>query len=114
MKKLYKYHEDCGREGILAGLFVAEEETVQEAIGKKYYVDDILGKHSEVYGQLKGDSVEEVTKDQTFLYDLLEVFGIEVDEEGTPLVEKYDEYGVTLVGHNPLYWVEYANTVQRR
>lgn len=37
MLKLYSFYWDCGRMGNLDGLFVAEESTVESAIGKEVY-----------------------------------------------------------------------------
>lgn len=71
-KYLWKFYWDCGRSGSISGLFVATEEEVKSAIGKKAYFGEVLGKHSEVYGELEeGDikkldvspqAVEEVSK----------------------------------------------------
>lgn len=53
MKYLYRFYWDFGRSGSLEGLFVATEEEVNESIGAYVYFGEVLGKHSEVYGNLK-------------------------------------------------------------
>lgn len=57
MKKLWKFYWDCGRMGNLEGAFVATEEDVQSAIGKHIYFGEVLGKHSEIYGDLDADEI---------------------------------------------------------
>lgn len=74
MLKLYSFHWDCGRSGDLDGLFVAEEDQVESAIGKRLYFGEVLGKHSEVEGILEASDLEEVSSEQgkiTWLVDLL-------------------------------------------
>lgn len=71
-KYLWKFHWNCGRSGSLDGLFVATEQEVEDMIGCEAYFGEVLGKHSEVYGQIEqndirkldvsSDSVEEVSK----------------------------------------------------
>lgn len=62
-KKLYKFSWDCGRMGEVDGLFVAESEDLDKAIGKTIYFGEILGKHSEVYGDLEEGDCEVITDD---------------------------------------------------
>lgn len=74
MLKLYSFHWDCGRSGDLDGLFVAEEDQIESAIGKRLYFGEVLGKHSEVEGILEASDLEEVSSEQdkiTWLVDLL-------------------------------------------
>lgn len=53
---LYQFYWDCGRSGSLEGLFVSTEREIEKAIGAQVYFGEVLGKHSEVYGDLeKGD-----------------------------------------------------------
>ena len=63
MKALYKFHWDCGRQGDIDGLFVAEQDDIKAAIGKDIYFGEILGKHSEVYGTLDDGDLTEITTD---------------------------------------------------
>jgi len=50
---LYKFFWDCGRMGEVEGIFVAEQKDIDRAIGKQVYFGEILGKHSEIYGELE-------------------------------------------------------------
>lgn len=76
MLKLYSFHWDCVNSGDLDGLFVAEEDQVESAIGKRLYFGEVLGKHSDVEGNgiLEASDLEEVSSEQdkiTWLVDLL-------------------------------------------
>lgn len=61
MKKVYSFYWDCGRMGIVEGLFVADDATVKQAIGNRVYFGEILGKHSEVYGTLEENDLQELS-----------------------------------------------------
>jgi hypothetical protein len=52
-EKVYKWYADFGRMGHLEGLFVATEAAVKAAIGQRAYFGEVLGKHSEIYGELE-------------------------------------------------------------
>ena len=67
MKKLYKFYWDCGRNGSLEGVFVAEESEIKAAIGKNCYFGEVLGKHSEILGVLEKKDIKEITDDKTVL-----------------------------------------------
>lgn len=86
---LWKFYWCCGRSGNLEGLFVATEDEIKQAIGREAYFGEILGKHSEVYGELKK---KDITK-------------VELDPE---TVEKVTNLlGKTWSGFNPLNYVQY-------
>ena len=63
-KAVYKFHFDCGRQGELHGIFIADKEEVNNLVssGKEIYFGEVLGKHSEVFGPL-------TTADFTLLTD---------------------------------------------
>lgn len=88
MKKLYKFHWDCGRMGDVHGLFIATEEEVGAAIGSRVYFGEILGKHSEVYGVLD-------TTDLSVILD---------DQDAIAKIET--AAGCCVSGHNPLDYLE--------
>ena len=67
MKKIYKWYLDCGRMGTLDGIFIEDDAIVDAAIGKKYYFDEPLGKHSEVSGELVADELTVLSDDQEFI-----------------------------------------------
>lgn len=86
-KKLYKFHWDCGRQGDLEGLFIADEQTVADAIGKEAQFGEALGKHSDVYGELEAGDVE----------------AIELPAEIVDLLA--DKLGHSISGYNPLDYI---------
>ena len=60
---LYKFEVDCGRMGVISGLFVATVESVSKAIGSELYFDEVLGKHSEVHAEFDDETVRNITAD---------------------------------------------------
>lgn len=88
MKGLYKLHIDCGRQGEVEGLFIADMEDMHLLVtsGTTVYFGEILGKHSEVYGELK-------EKDYTFVTN---------DKDVINLVESYDLES----GYNPFDYLD--------
>lgn len=91
MKKLYKFHWDCGRQGDLEGVFIATEKKVSESIGKNAYFGEALGKHSEVYGFLEVGDFSVLSDDQTLIEKLLSISNFQ---------------GGTINGWNPLCYID--------
>lgn len=89
MRKLYKFYWDCGRQGDICGLFVADEQEVNDALGKKVYFGEVLGKFSEIYGTLEEKDLTVKTDDQEFIEKLESVIGDK-----------------TISGHNPLHHID--------
>jgi hypothetical protein len=89
MKAIYELYWDCGRMGEVSGLFVADKDKVENAIGKQIYFGEILGKHSEVYGELERKDLEIKSEDQDFIAKFIEIMG-----DGT------------VSGYNPLDYIE--------
>lgn len=61
MEAIYRMRFDCGRQGELTGIFVAEKAKVKVLLenGIEIYWGEVLGKHSEVYGPLdEGELIE--------------------------------------------------------
>lgn len=75
MRKLYQFYWDCGRMGDIEGLFVADEADVAATIGKQLYFGEILGKHSDIHGQLDEGDLTVKSEDQHFIDKLVEVIG---------------------------------------
>lgn len=75
MKGIYEFYWDCGRMGDVSGTFIADSEDVKKAIGKHIYFGEILGKHSEVYGNLDEGDIEMKTQDQSFIAKFEEIMG---------------------------------------
>lgn len=69
MEGLYKLHIDCGRQGKLPGLFIAEVEDVELLInsGVHVYFGEVLGKHSEIYGSLREKDCSLITTDVNYI-----------------------------------------------
>lgn len=87
MKHLYRFFWDCGRQGDVDGLFIATDEQVAAGLGKHVYFGEILGKHSEIYGELEEGDVEIVSSDSEKVAWLEELLGSSVS------------------GHNPLDYI---------
>ena len=65
MKGLYKFNFDCGRMGSLEGIFIEDTDKVKDLVlsGDEVYFGEVLGKHSEIYGQVEDGDVTLVTTD---------------------------------------------------
>lgn len=74
-KVLAKMYVDCGRMGAVEGLFVCEPGALEGLYGKSVYFGEILGKHSEVYFQMKKEYINVVSDDQDFISKLCSVMG---------------------------------------
>ena len=46
MKGLYEFYWECGRQGDLTGVFIADSESVAALLDKEIYFGEVLGKHS--------------------------------------------------------------------
>ena len=72
MKAIFKLHFNCGRQGTLNGVFIAEKEDIDILLANEDIEIDFgeaLGKHSDVYGEL-------VLEDITFVTDNKEIVDI--------------------------------------
>ena len=85
---LWRFNWDCGRQGELEGLFVATEQEVKELTGKEVYFGEVLGKHSEIYGEIEEGDFEK----------------IDLDAETVAKVEKI--LSDTWSGFNPLEYLQ--------
>jgi hypothetical protein len=77
MRKLYKFFVDCGRMGEISGLFISDEDDVKAAIGKELWIQEPLGKHSDVDGKLEPNEITEITDDQHTIDTLHTAFGVD-------------------------------------
>jgi len=89
MKAIYEFEWDCGRMGTVQGIFIAEKSMVEQKIGKEVYFGEILGKHSEIFGQLNEEDLVIKTEDQDFITKFEEIMGTG-----------------TISGYNPLTYIE--------
>lgn len=62
-KGVYKLNFDCGRQGVLEGIFISNRKEVNSIIGKTVHFGEVLGKHSEVSGTLEEENIHLVTQD---------------------------------------------------
>ena len=89
MKVLAQFFWDCGRNGKIDGLFIADKSEIQSAVGKNIYLGEVLGKHSEIYGEIDEGDITVISEDSTVVEVLLRLF-----EDGT------------ISGFNPLEYIE--------
>lgn len=71
---LYSFYWDCGRSGVLEGLFIAKQSDIDNLIGKEVYFGEVLGKYSDVYGTIEEKDIKLVSVDSErveWLKDLL-------------------------------------------
>ncbi len=89
-KAIYKFYWDCGRNGEVEGLFIAEQDDIRAAIGKEVYFGEILGKHSDICGKLEESDLTIKTDDVDFIDKFQEILG----------------YTGSISGYNPLEYIE--------
>jgi len=96
-RQLYKFLWNT-RYGRLDGLFLANEEDVQAAIGKQLYFGEVLGKFSEVSGTFEEEDVTrlDVSTPEAIAFALCKGGIATYSTEGS----------VTLSGYNPLNYIE--------
>lgn len=87
MKKIFRFDWDCGRNGDLEGIFIATQEEVDNLIGQTVYFGEVLGKHSDVYGEIEAGEITLLTDDQDF-------------------IEKALEYNILPTGYNPFDYID--------
>lgn len=74
-KYLWRFDWDCGRSGNLDGLIVATEEEIRGLIGKHAYFGEVLGKHSEVHGDIEEGDFTKVDIDSDAVTKVSAVLG---------------------------------------
>lgn len=69
MKALFKMNFDCGRNGNLEGLFIADTEDVEYLVNHEVsiYFGEVLGKHSDVSGRIGESEIKQVTADENVI-----------------------------------------------
>ena len=77
--------------GELEGTFLASPEDVAEAMGKTIYFGEVLGKHSDIYGELEESDIELITDDQKVIELLTGKIGNALFTGYDP-IEQYIEY----------------------
>lgn len=74
-KYLYSFNFDCGRMGSLKGLFVSTEDEVKSLIGKYAHFGEVLGKHSEVHGDIEESHITKLDLDSETVEKVKKVLG---------------------------------------
>lgn len=79
MEALCKLNFDCGRQGSLEGIFIADTEDVKFLIENKVsvYFGEVLGKHSEIYGNVEPHELEVITTEANVV-DIVEKYGLAI------------------------------------
>lgn len=77
MKALCRLNFDCGRQGSLEGIFIADTEDVKFLIENKVsvYFGEVLGKHSEIYGNVEPHELEVITTEANVV-DIVDKYGL--------------------------------------
>ena len=91
MRRLYRFLFEAQRMGVLEGLFLATEEQMREMIDSKVeiYFGEVLGKHSEIYGEIEDNEITDLKASPHLIEELEKHF--KEGNEGT----------VTICGYNP-------------
>lgn len=90
MNKLWKFSWDCGRMGQLDGLFVATQEEVDKVIGKEIYFGEVLGKHSDIMGNLEIEDLTEIKIDEEAINEIVAAVGDKTISGYNPLDYYYE------------------------
>ena len=76
--KLYRYQQDYGRMGDLDGVFIADETDLKWFMGAEVWVNDVLGKHSEIQVTFNENTVKELAVSEQAVQELFDVLGKDV------------------------------------
>jgi hypothetical protein len=74
-KFLWKFYANCGRQGKLEGLFVATKEEIKNIIGSYAYFGEVLGKHSEICGNIEKHEIKKVNLDSKIVEEVSKILG---------------------------------------
>lgn len=85
MRGIYKFFWDCGRTGVIEGIFTEDSENVSSILGKDIYFGEVLGKHSEISGTIDLGDINLITNDKN-------------------AVEMFDKYQLE-TGYNPFVYL---------
>ena len=88
MKVIARFYWDCGRMGDVDCIFTCDKEVLEKSYGKDVYFGEILGKHSDVYGELNEEDITILSDDQEFIKKFEEILG-----------------AGTISGYNPLEYI---------
>lgn len=91
MKVLVEYQEDFGRMGDLEGLFVCEKSDLDSVMGEEVEFGEVLGKHSEIYGEITDETCKIKSEDQEFIAKLVELIGHETISGYNPVARRLEQ-----------------------
>lgn len=75
MRVIARFYWDCGRMGDVDGIFTCDEADLEQSYGKDVYFGEILGKHSEISGELNEEDITILSDDQDFIKKFEEILG---------------------------------------
>lgn len=84
---LYRYRW-IRRDGIIEGLFITDKNSLLDGVEETVHFGEVLGKYSDVSGELKFEHLDLISDDQDYIQKTLEIFKTK-----------------TLSGYNPLEYV---------
>lgn len=90
MKGIYKFYCDCGSMGSLSGVFVADSEDIQNLIGSSVDFGEVLGRHSDISGEIEKDEIIFVTDDANIV-ELFEKFDLETGYNPFDYLVEYED-----------------------
>lgn len=94
VESLFRMDFKCGRQGNLESIFISTKEIVNYLIENKLqvYFGEVLGKHSEVFGDFEPNEITFITSDENVI-KVIKDYGLTngIDPTEQPLIECYDE-----------------------
>ena len=75
MEKLWKFEWDCGRQGYIDGIFIADDKDVANIVGKGAYFGGVLGTHTEISCIIDEGHIKELLDNQEVIKVLKEHVG---------------------------------------
>lgn len=103
MKALYKMNFDCGRQGSLEGLFIADTKDVEYLVNNKVCVcfGEVLGKHSDIRGTVDKKEIKRITTAKNVI-NVIEDY--ELENGYNPFEYNLSVYDMEDVPENGIEW----------
>ena len=73
--KLYQFAWDCGRDGLIEGLFISTPAEIKQLIGAYVDFGCLLGKHTHICGLIEAEDLKEVSVSLATIIELKEALG---------------------------------------
>lgn len=91
--KLWKFHQEYGRMGSLSSMFFATDMQIETLKQHSIYLDDVLGKHSEVEVYFNDKNLVELKLSQSTINELQTVVGDFISGDFYPFdyMDQWDE-----------------------